>query len=100
MNMTDWTTQLQGPQKSPPSELNALHDDSLGLMMQLEELEDRNCRWPYDTPEGPRFCGQPRVGHSPYCLGHAQRAYRAQYVPEALREPKKKPSMMLLATAS
>lgn len=43
----------------------------------LADLPPRGCKWPLGDPrsEAFGFCGAPRDGDGPYCVGHSQIAY-------------------------
>ena len=43
----------------------------------LFDLSGRSCRWPLGDLQtaAERFCGEPRVGASPYCANHMKKAF-------------------------
>lgn len=43
------------------------------LMLQLPDLENEHCRWPFGDPKQPGFgfCGCARISGSSYCAEHA-----------------------------
>jgi GcrA cell cycle regulator len=47
-------------------------------MCALQELEQWQCRWPFDDPASPhhKFCGRRQIDSLPYCAAHARLAYR------------------------
>ncbi len=52
---------------------------SMSVLVTLQELNPRSCRWPIGNPSSPdfRFCGAYKVdGHS-YCSAHCRAAYTA-----------------------
>jgi len=59
-----------------PAKTRVLHEKGIaaaGVMMPTQ-----GCLWPLERPGEPRFrfCGAPVVEGKPYCLEHAERAYR------------------------
>jgi hypothetical protein len=47
------------------------------LPLPLFDLRPRHCRWIVSgSGTEALFCGQPRVGTSPYCVEHTQRAWQ------------------------
>lgn len=47
-------------------------------LLEIADLRDEHCRWPYGTPATPefRYCGRPRrQGYGFYCGPHAKLAY-------------------------
>jgi len=45
--------------------------------LTLFDLRPHHCRWiVVGSGEGALFCGKPRVGTSPYCAEHTQRAWQ------------------------
>ncbi len=56
---------------------NDATDGARSSGVALFDLTAASCRWPlgglHTAPE--RFCGEPRVGGSPYCAEHAKRAF-------------------------
>lgn len=48
----------------------------------LQDLEDKDCRWPIGDPRKPdfHFCARPKVPGLSYCDNHARRAYRVPAV--------------------
>ena len=45
--------------------------------VKLFDLRSHHCRWiVLGSGEGAVFCGKPRLGGSPYCLEHTQRAWQ------------------------
>ena len=63
------------PEQKPPAEDIPIHN---GRGCTLLELGERKCRWPISDPGANDFCfcGNEPVAGLPYCLGHAQIAYR------------------------
>ncbi len=50
-----------------------------GKELQLEDLQERMCRWPNGDPQDPEnfsFCGHASVEGVPYCKTHAEIAYQ------------------------
>lgn len=45
-------------------------------LVSLADLKDNQCRWPFDTDEGSRFCGAGCAPGQSYCETHRQKAYR------------------------
>ncbi len=65
--------------------------DVAPLNINLLDLQEGDCRWPYDAPAGSSishvFCGHPAITDKPYCKAHCVIAYpppkprvRPQYV--------------------
>ena len=45
--------------------------------LKLLDLRPHHCRWIVGgSGEGALFCGKPKVGSSPYCIEHTQRAWQ------------------------
>jgi hypothetical protein len=45
--------------------------------LKLLDLRPHHCRWiVVGSGEGALFCGKPKVGSSPYCVEHTQRAWQ------------------------
>src|SRR3954469_739331 len=45
--------------------------------LKLLDLRAHHCRWiVLGSGEGAVFCGEPRLGGSPYCVEHTQRAWQ------------------------
>ena len=45
--------------------------------VKLFDLRPHHCRWiVFGSGEGALFCGQPKVGTSPYCFEHTQQAWQ------------------------
>jgi hypothetical protein len=45
--------------------------------LKLFDLRPHHCRWiVFGSGEGALFCGKPKVGTSPYCCEHTQRAWQ------------------------
>ena len=45
--------------------------------LKLFDLRPHHCRWiVFGSGEEALFCGKPRVGTSPYCVEHTQRAWQ------------------------
>ena len=45
--------------------------------LKLFDLRPHHCRWiVFGSGEGALFCGKPKVGTSPYCVEHTQRAWQ------------------------
>ena len=45
--------------------------------LTLFDLRPHHCRWiVVGSSEGALFCGKPKVGSSPYCIEHTQRAWQ------------------------
>src|SRR5215203_758828 len=45
--------------------------------VKLFDLRPHHCRWiVFGSGEGALFCGKPKVGTSPYCVEHTQRAWQ------------------------
>ncbi len=45
--------------------------------LKLLDLRPHHCRWiVVGSGEGALFCGKPKVGTSPYCVEHTQRAWQ------------------------
>ena len=45
-------------------------------MVKLADLQEGQCKWPFDTDAGTRFCGAGCDVGSSYCGAHRQTAYR------------------------
>ena len=44
-------------------------------LVKLVDLQERQCKWPFDTPEGLRFCGAGCEPGQSYCPSHHNRAH-------------------------
>jgi len=50
----------------------------LGKQLKMEELKEKQCRWPNGEPENEdfSFCGHDSIEGAPYCAAHAEIAYQ------------------------
>jgi hypothetical protein len=63
---------LRGRKPAQASQVPAVR-----LPLPLFDLRPRHCRWIVSgSGTEALFCGQPRVGSSPYCVEHTQRAWQ------------------------
>lgn len=74
------------PAQPPPEPLEALVLDG-GAHVTILTIGDKLCRWPIGDPMVPgfHFCGRAPQAGSPYCDGHARRAYQPKVSTAGLR---------------
>ena len=65
---------LAAEQKSAPT----LVEKNTGLVQDIQDLNDKTCRWPIGDPGADDFCfcGRKPVNGLPYCRHHAAIAYQ------------------------
>lgn len=53
-------------------------DSIVSLNIHFDDLQDGDCKWPYDAESGSMishvFCGHPSLEGRPYCIGHTIKA--------------------------
>jgi hypothetical protein len=59
------------------------------MMLTIEDLKSKDCRWPAETQNGETlFCGEPVLNDCPYCALHAAIAYnKRKMVQKATKAP-------------
>lgn len=64
------------PKFNPQPFICADAADIVPLNITFADLQDGDCKWPYDAPAGSAishvFCGHPALSEKPYCQGHTR----------------------------